>query len=262
MKPTFLNREKPLLTNMIQAETPEACTSTAREAIFDGADAFGLQLCQLRPEYRTEKNYQDIFSYMEDRPVYLTNYRNGFSKHCSDEERAEELMLALKAGGTLCDIMGDYFDPSPLELTENPQAIDRQKKLIDQIHFLGGEVLMSSHTLCFLPAEKVLQIAKAHENRGADIVKIVTASNSEEELLENLKICSLLKQELRVPYLFLSVGPYCKIHRIVGPMLGCCMWLCVQRYDALSTKNQPLLRATREVIHHFDYKPDRERENS
>lgn len=33
MKPTFLNREKPLLTNMIQAETPEACISTAREAI-------------------------------------------------------------------------------------------------------------------------------------------------------------------------------------------------------------------------------------
>lgn len=260
MKPTFLNREKPLLTNMIQAETPEACISTAREAIFDGADAFGLQLCQMRPDNRQKKIIRTFFLIWRP-PGLSDHYRNGFSKHCSDEERAEELMLALKAGGTLCDIMGDYFDPSPLELTENPQAIDRQKKLIDQIHSLGGEVLMSSHTLCFLPAEKVLQIAKAHENRGADIVKIVTASNSEEELLENLKICSLLKQELRVPYLFLSVGPYCKIHRIVGPMLGCCMWLCVQRYDALSTKNQPLLRATREVIHHFDYKPDREREN-
>ncbi len=257
MKPTFLGREKPLLTNMIQAETPEVCISTAREAIFDGADAFGLQLCRLKPEYRTEKNYREIFSYMEDRPVYLTNYRSGFSENCCDEESSEELLRAIKAGGTLCDIMGDYFDPSPLELTKNSKAISQQKKLIDRIHSCGGEVLMSSHTLCFLPAEKVIEIAKAHENRGADITKIVTASNSEEELTENLRICTLLKHELKIPYLFLSTGPYCKIHRVIGPMLGCCMWLCVQHYDALATKNQPLLRSTREVIHHFDYKPNR-----
>ena len=57
MKPTFLNREKPLLTNMIQAETPEACISTAREAIFDGADAFGLQLCQITEQKKIIRTF-------------------------------------------------------------------------------------------------------------------------------------------------------------------------------------------------------------
>ena len=56
------------------------------------------------------------------------------------------------------------FDPS-LELTENPLAVARQRELIDRIHSLGAEVLISSHIDSFLPAEKVLQIAFAQQER-------------------------------------------------------------------------------------------------
>ena len=50
MKPTFLNREKPLLTTMIQTDDPKAAAILARNAIWDGADAFVLQLEKLAPD--------------------------------------------------------------------------------------------------------------------------------------------------------------------------------------------------------------------
>ena len=65
---------------------------------------------------------------------------------------------ALRCGAPLLDVMGDQFDPSPLQITYSPAAAEKQKALI-------------------------------------------------------------------------------------GPMLGCCMWLCVVEYTSSCTPTQPLLRA-------------------
>lgn len=258
MKPTFLGHNRPLLTAMLQVETPEVAIAQIRNAVYDGADAFGFQIEKLKPEFRNEETYKTVFSYMEDRPIYITNYRHSHNVNLTDDERADGLMLALKSGATLCDVMGDFYSPSPLELTRNAAAIEKQKKLIETIHQRKGEVLMSSHVLKFLKAEDVLSIAKEHEARGADISKIVTASNTEEEMLENLTATALLKKELKIPFLFLSVGRHCKMHRMIGPMLGSVMYLCVQAHDALSTKEQPVLKSVKSVVDNFDWKPYRE----
>ena len=69
-------------------------------------------------------------------------------------------------GATLCDVMGDYFDPCEGELTMNEEAVKKQMALIDALHARGAEVLMSSHVLKFTPAERVLEIAREHERRG------------------------------------------------------------------------------------------------
>lgn len=256
MKPTFLNHAKPLITNMIQAETAEQCIINARNAIYDGADAIGLQLCKLKPEYRKPDIYRGIFAAIGPRPIYLTNYRHKYNEGFSDEACMEGLLEGMQTGGTLCDIMGDTFAPNPMELTHDSEAIKKQKELIDKVHSMGKEVLMSSHVCKFLPAEQVLEIALAHQERGADIAKIVTAAYSTEEELENLRITNLLKKELKIPFLFLSTGTHYKLHRMVGPMLGSAMCLCVQQHDALSTKTQPVLRAAKQVLDHLDYLPD------
>jgi 3-dehydroquinate dehydratase type I len=151
--------------------------------------------------------------------------------------------------------MGDYYCRAENELTMDAAAIEKQKRLIDRIHEAGGEVLMSSHVLKYTPAEEVLRIALEQQKRGADVVKIVTAANSVEEEMENLRITTLLKKELDVPFLFLSGGTHCRMHRTIGPMLGCVMALCVQRYDARSSKDQPLLHAERMILDNFDYYP-------
>ena len=109
---------------------------------------------------------------------------------------------------------------------------------------------MSSHTYAFRSAERVLEIALEQQKRGADIVKIVTGADSMEQQLENLRITELLKRELKIPFLFLSVGE-CRLHRRIGPMLGSCMWLCVQEHDELSTPAQPLLRNVKAIRDNF-----------
>ena len=106
---------------------------------------------------------------------------------------------------------------------------------------------MSSHILKFTPAEKVLEVALEHQRRGADISKIVTFANSEEEEMENLRIITLLKQELHIPFLFLCGGSQCKRHRQLGALFGCCMWLTVGTYDRYATPMQPLTRAIRAI---------------
>jgi 3-dehydroquinate dehydratase len=112
--------------------------------------------------------------------------------------------------------------------------------LIDRIHEAGGEVLMSSHVLKFTPAERVLEIALEHQRRGADICKIVTGASTMAEQIENLRIITLLKENLKIPFLFLSGGE-CQILRRVGATIGSCMSLCVVEYDEHATKSQPLL---------------------
>ncbi len=254
-KPTFLGQSRPLLCCMVITETADQAIITARNAAFDGADAYGYQICRMDPKYRTEEEIRRVLRYMGDRPVYMTNYRHGFNAEKSDEQIGDELVDLARWGATLCDVMGDLYCRAENEMTMDAAAIDKQKRLIDRIHKAGGEVLMSSHVLKYTPAEEVLRIALEQQKRGADIVKIVTAGNSVEEEMENLRITTLLKKELDVPFLFLSGGTHCKLHRTIGPMLGCVMGLCVQAYDARSSKDQPLLRAERQVLDNFDYSP-------
>ena len=131
-------------------------------------------------------------------------------------------------------------------------AIEKQMKLIVQIHELGSEVLMSSHILKFTPAERVLEVALEQKRRGADIIKIVTGADSMEQQIENLRITNLLKEELGAPFLFLSGGE-CSIHRRLGIKLGCCMALCVYEHDALSTATQPLLQTMKTIRDGIDF---------
>lgn len=226
---------------MVQASNPDRIKALIDASISEGAEAIGMQFCQLKAEYRNEKTYRELFAYT-DLPIYVTNYRNHISNiGKSDDVLAAELVELAECGATLCDVMGDYFDACEGELTMNKDAIKKQIRLIDELHGRGAEVLMSSHVLKFTPAERVLEIAREHERRGADICKIVTGAENTEQQIENLRIINLLKENLKIPFLFLAGGE-CRILRRIGGSLGCCMYLCVHEYDEFATKSQPLLR--------------------
>ena len=250
MKPTFLNHENPLMTVMVQAETPMRAMELMTKAKAEGADAFGVQACKFKQEYQNETYYREIIGHAEGLPVYATNYRYGHNEGKSDDELAEGLLLLADCGATLCDVVGDYFCKDPDELTMEPDAVRKQMELIDRLHDKGAEVLMSSHTFKYRTADRVIEMALEQERRGADIVKIVTGAENMEQQIENLRITHLLKKELKVPYLFLSCDE-CHIHRRIGPMLGSCMWLCVQEYDELATPVQPLLHKIKNIKENF-----------
>lgn len=252
MKSTFLNHEKPLLTVMIQAKTPEHVIRIIRNGLCLGADAFGIQMECLDPEYHNTETYQKLFQEAKDKPCYVTNYRLFSNEKLSDDALASGLITLAQNGATLCDVMGDLFHQTPGELTEDKEAIQKQMQLIDQLHSLGAEVLMSSHISKFTPAESVLEVALEQKRRGADIIKIVTGAETMGQQIENLRITDLLKRELGAPFLFLSGGE-CSLHRRLGGKLGCCMSLCVYEHDDMSTPAQPLLRTMKTVRDMIDF---------
>lgn len=156
----------------------------------------------------------------------------------------------------MVDVPGDLFAPDPFELTRDARAIERQRRTIDEFHALGVEVIMSSHVCKFLPEAEVVELALEHQRRGADIAKFVTYSGSEAELDANFQTIRALKRELKIPFLFLSNGPYCKKHRMLGPWFGVCMWLCTDTYAGQAFPDQPLLRSMAEVVRNCDLMPN------
>ena len=248
----FFRGRTDLLTVILQCKTPEVAIGRIRNANCLGADAYGLQVESLKQEYQNPDTYQRIFKEGKGRPFYVTYYRKKYNTGKSDDQLAAGLITLAESGATLCDVMGDLYDPHPDELTENPVAIEKQTALIDALHERGSHVLMSSHVCRFIPAERVLEIALEQKRRGADVIKIVTRADTMEEQIENLRITDLLKRELGAPFLFLS-GGVCSLHRRLGLKLGCCMALCVYEHDAFSTASQPLLSTMKAVRDQIDF---------
>ncbi len=252
MKKSFLNREKPMLTVMLECATPELTIGKIRNANCHGADAYGVQIESLEPQYHNEAVYKKLFDEMGDRPSYVTYYRTKKNADKTDEELAEGQLLLAKSGANLVDVMGDLFCQCPGEMTENAEAIEKQMKDIDELHKIGAEVIMSSHILTFTPAERILEIAREQKRRGADIIKIVSGAETMEQQIENLRITDLLKREFDAPFLFLSSG-VCSLHRRLGINLGCCMALCVYEHDESSFKMQPLLSTMKNIQNNIDF---------
>lgn len=251
MQSTFLTNQA-MLTVILQCETPETAIGRIRNANMLGADAYGLQVESLKPEYQNPDTYKRIFAEGKGRPFYVTYYRGKHNSGKTDEELADGLVALAESGAVLCDVMGDMFCKHPEEMTDDETAIKKQRELVDLLHEKGAQVLMSSHVRKYTPAARVLEIALEQKRRGADIIKIVTGAKSMEQQIENLRITDLLKQELGAPFLFLSNG-VCSIHRRLGLQLGCCMALCVYEHDAHSTATQPLLSTMKKLRDDIDF---------
>ncbi len=244
----FLIESRPTLTCMIQARTPERIFKLIEKGLKGGTDAFGLQLEQLERQYHTEETFRKIFDAMGDKPCYVTNYNYTANEGICDEALAEELITVARCGGALIDIMGDMFDRQPDQITYNEYAIAKQKELIEKIHSLGKEVLISTHTYRFTEYDDAFKILSSQKERGADVAKLVNAANTEEELKTAFEITSKLSKELELPYLFLCVGDKCEKHRRIAPFISNDMFLCVAEHDELSTPAQVLLSKAREIL--------------
>jgi len=248
MNCSFLQNDRPTLTMMIQARTPDRVLELIEKGIKGSTDAFGLQIEVLEHKYRTNEIFNKIFTAAQNKPVYVTNYRSGLNENMSDDERVKELLTAAESGAALIDIMGDLYCKTEGELTYNDAAIHKQTTLIDKIHSMGAEVLMSSHTYKFMPKEQVIAYVTEQHRRGADIAKVVTGAESRTELMQNICISAELSKESYSPALFLCCGEYCRTHRIIGPMISGGMYLCVAEHDELATPAQPLLEDAKKAI--------------
>ncbi len=254
MRPSFVNQPKPFIVSVITEPDPDSAIATIRNSEYDGAQAFDLHLRSLELQYHNITDLERIIK-CTNKPVMTIYYRGDskWTREVTDEERAEAHLLSLECGASACDIMGDMFDPSLMEISFKPDVIDRQKKFIDKIHKLGGEVIMSSHTWTHMSTDQVVEHLKALESRGADMVKVACSVNNEDELVEAFETTVALKRELKVPFIHICMGQFGKLHRFVGPMLGSSLIFCVQTYTQRGHKEQPLVRAAKAVFDNLDW---------
>ena len=255
-RPSFVNLPKPIITGIIFCPTPEETIAAVRNAELDGAAAFDVNLRHLAPEYRNEESLRRIFS-VSRKPFMCTYYRAKGNEADNEDDDARQLVLeqAIRAGVSIVDVMGDLFDPSPFELTMKPEAIEKQMKLIEHYHSMGAEVVISSHMKEHRTPDEILEHLREQERRGADMVKIVSGVNSEEELVDAIRTSMLLKRELKIPYIHLSNGSYASLHRYIGPILGGCLSFCQPCYDKYHQNNmQPLVKSLKTVLDNITWR--------
>lgn len=244
---TFLDRERPIITGMLKSKTKKELLSEIQRLREQGVEAYGFQMEGIAQELKAREPLAEIFHAMSDKPVYVTNYLRCNSTEGIDwHTLGEQLLMAVELGATLVDIPADMFDSSDMELSTKEAAIEEQRQLIARIRSMGGQILMSSHVLRYVPQATVLSIAAQHKARGADISKIVTEANSREEACENFIIQSVLERDLGLKHLFLCNGTHCRRHRHVAPLLGSCMFLTVE--NALTGQNQPTVAEAIEAL--------------
>ena len=247
MKFSFLGKPYPVVTGIMAGQTPQELIAEAKNAEFDGAQGIAIELYDLKPEFRNTESLKSVIDSVA-LPFMFCFYRNDRQQNLNDDARQEILLAAADAGAAMIDVMGDLYAPSPMEITHDPEAIEKQKALIARIHAKGADVVMSSHTLCPLTTEQVLKHMLELESRGPDVVKIVTTANTEDELAEAFRTTMTLKQNLKVPFIHLCSGKFGRPHRFLGPALGTSILFAVHRYDPRYGMIQPTIRSMRAVL--------------
>ena len=226
---------------MIGNDTIAEMKERLSPAIADGADVIGFQMERLPLSERSDEKIKDLFAACKDLPIYITSYRGRNNADLSDEERVEYLLQCLSCGATLGDVMGDLYHPEPTGMTFDAVAVEKQKELICKIHAMGKEALISTHTGTFLKPEELLRYAKAQEERGTDIVKLVNYAQTEDELIANMQTADLFALELDKPYILLANGSECRPLRLSGVKKGVCAYLC----RTAPTGEQPLVKTAK-----------------
>ena len=256
LRHSFFNRQKAVVTLLYSPSSVGEAIATARAAEMDGADAVALELQRLPLEQRTEENFRSVMKSVQ-LPFMFIDYRSDIFLGEDDEARQKCLLLAAECGAEVIDVMGDLYDPAPMELTSNPVAISKQKELIEQIHGLGAKVIMSSHlTTTERSAEQVLEHLQEQSSRGADILKIVVGIDTEAAMLEGVRTMLLLHKGLDKPFVFLGAGRYGRFIRYIGPQLGVAIEFAVHDYLPTQSYNQPSIRSFKGVMENFHWDID------
>lgn len=247
MKRTFLNHDKPLVTAMIENTTLAGCLSDMRIGLYEGADAYAVNFALLDPECGEPENLKKIL-HCTSLPIMLFAYREYNLADADDDARAAVQLKAAELGATGCDVMGDLFSPDEMQLTRDPAAIRKQKELIDRLHGLGAEVIMSSHTKVPVTPAYALEHLSRMAERGADIAKLVAYANTPEEFVQAVETTRLLKEKLPVPFIYLCSGKYGPMHRYVSAALGSAITFTAPVYRDRVKGYQPLTGNARRTV--------------
>ena len=259
----FSESGKPIIIGVVKEPTADAAISTIKTCEREGATAFDLHVSLLEGKERDPESLERIFREC-DSPILAVHYNNlpkGITVKNTSEERMTELVRAVEVGAAGIDMQGYTFCKEPRAtladkdakkypfITANPkevvlddEIITKQRKIIDKVHSLGGEVLMSTHTGVYLNTEQIVSLALEIEKREVDIIKLVTPVNTKEEVVEALSSIIELKKNIKNAKVhFHCSGRLGRITRYIAPYFGAAIVFATDYYNERADKEQLLI---------------------
>lgn len=255
----------PALAGVIREKNARSAAAEIKNCMYDGADMIDLHMSCL------ENSGTDVLKCIINSsklPVLALNYNKKYDwSDCglSEDERVKSFLNAAAAGAAGIDIQGYTFDAqskdsfcgenkysftkgNPKEIVTDSSIISKQCELIEKIHSMNAEVLLSCHPGIPMSCEQVVELALFLEKRKPDIIKIVTFAAGENDLIESFKAMSVLKKEVKTPVSYHTNGTAGSLSRIVNPILGGHIIFCVDRFNEGSTMEQLDLKTVKATI--------------
>ena len=140
------------------------------------------------------------------------------------------------------------------EITDDPDAIRRQREVVDRIHDAGGEVVVSCHTYKHLAPEDAVAVAERIEDRGADLAKIVGYDRDMDDLLDTLAAHLALNEAVDLPYALMAIGAVSRIGRPIAPMFGSAWVFAQPELTPGGFHSWPLVDNAREILRRVDWR--------
>lgn len=255
----------PAVAGCVRECTAKAAIAEVKNCYYSGADMIDLHLSCL--EDTSVEALKKIIA-ASPLPVLALNYDQYYDWTRigqTEEERVECLLRAIEAGAAGIDMQGYTFhkpsraafcgenkysftENAPKEVVTDPAIIERQCTLIQQVHAMGAEVLLSCHPGIPMTTEQVVDLAKFLAQRSPDIIKIVTKATTKAECDEAVRTMAVLKRELKIPVAYHANGKAGIPSRILNPLQGGQIAFCIDRYNEGSTMEQLDLRTVRAAV--------------
>jgi len=255
----------PAVAGCVRERTVKAAIAEVKNCYYSGADMIDLHMSCL--EDSSVEALKKIIA-ASPLPVLALNYDQYYDWsriHLTEEERIDSFMRAIEAGAAGIDMQGYTFHiPSrsafcgedkysftkdgPKEVVTDPAIIEKQCALIEQVHSMGAQVLLSCHPGVPMNAQQVVELAQFLEKRNPDIIKIVTRAKTQEDCDEAVRAMTLLKKALHTPIAYHANGKAGIPSRILNPLQGGQIAFCIDRYNEGSTMEQLDLRTVRAAV--------------
>lgn len=265
MRKSIAALQAPAYAGVVRETTTRAAIAQIKNCLYDGATMIDLHMSCLE-----DSSVEELKKIVDSTklPILALNYNNTYlweNAGLTEEQRVDSFLRAVQAGAAGVDIQGYTFDlPSkkgycgkdgysftkgnPKEVVTDEKIIAKQCALIEKVHAMGAEVLLSCHPGIPMNAEQVVELALFLEKRDPDVIKIVTRAEDEMQLAEAMRAMLMLKKEVKTPVTYHAAGKAGMLTRVLNPVLGGHMAFCVDRFTESSTPEQVDLRVARDVV--------------
>ena len=269
MKTKLSELKSPVIAGVVREKDARSAIAEIINCAYDGAGMIDLHLSALE---NTDTDTLKAIIDASRLPILALNYNQTYDHRNAgfdEEERMESMIRAIEAGAAGLDMQGYTFDikskdnfcgedkysftkGNPKEIVTDEKIISKQCELIEKVHSMGAEVLLSCHPGIAMNTEQIVDLALFMEKRNPDIIKIVSIANNEDDLIESFKAMTALKREVKTPVTYHAGGKAGNLSRIVNPILGGHMIFCIDTFNSGSNVQQPCMRAVKPIVDNIE----------